>query len=208
MVMTLRDKKNYIIEMIEHELEVFNPLYDGDVELSEGMAYLYEDVKKFFLKENVTLDSLIKHLENKHTKLSLSKTTKQGYKDGIGLIKDLMERFEFDGNPISDLGFDSWGDFEFRKPVFVDGRDCPNEYDLVKWVHTEPREVIDGRTGKKKISTEYCYSIGKLVWDIDGQYFKFSSQGMRFLEDYEDGLNQFIIDFANKREDGHKIWEF
>jgi len=31
---------------------------------------------------------------------------------------------------------------------------------------------------------------------------------MRFLEDYEDGLNQFIIDFANKREDGHRIWEF
>lgn len=206
MVMTLRDRKDFIIETIEHELEEFNPICDGDVELSEGMAYLYADVKKFFLKEDVTLDDLIKYLTNKLNKSRESKTTKQGYKNGIGLIQDLMR--QFDGNPLSNLGFDSWGDFEFRKPVFVDGRDCPNEYDLVKWVHTEPREVIDGRTGKKKISTKYCYSIGRLIWDEKEEYFEFRSQGMRFLEAYEDGLNQFILDFANRRENGHKVWDF
>ena len=58
----------------------------------------------------------------------------------------------------------------------------PIQYDVVKWVtRKEPVEVTD-LTGKKKLSTEYCYSIATLIWDEDEEAFDIESVGLRLIE--------------------------
>lgn len=41
---------------------------------------------------------------------------------------------------------------QIRDPVYIGSKpaNAPISYDIVKFVQTEPREVIDGRTGKKE----------------------------------------------------------
>lgn len=79
-------------------------------------------------------------------------------------------------------------------------KDVPPEYDIVKWVQTEPREVIDLRTGRKKISTEYCYSVARLTWNAKEPCFEFASVGLRWLgENVPQRVIDAILDFAEKK---------
>lgn len=93
--------------------------------------------------------------------------------------------------------------FEIRKPAYIG--EIPEKYkydwDIVKWCEYSPREVIDGRTGEKRISTRSCYTIGTLRWNREERYFTFESCGTRYLEDREDGLEEFILDFVRTMED-------
>ena len=59
----------------------------------------------------------------------------------------------------------------------------PIKYDVVKWVtRAKPIEVTDLDTGKKKLSTEYCYSIATLIWDEDEEAFDIEGVGLRLIE--------------------------
>ena len=93
-----------------------------------------------------------------------------------------------------------WNGFQFRSPVYIDGHFEPNKYDLVKWVEHEPEEIWDLSAGKKRMSTRHCFSVGFLVWDPKEPGFEFESCGLRYLEHRIDGLEQFILDFAEKME--------
>ncbi|MBP5710003.1 MAG: hypothetical protein J6W84_03395 [Bacteroidales bacterium] len=77
----------------------------------------------------------------------------------------------------------------------------PPTFDVVKWVQTEPQEVVNMRTGKKEISTEYCYVVAWLKWNAKEPCFEFQSCGLRWL-----GANptqrviDAILDFAERKE--------
>lgn len=96
-----------------------------------------------------------------------------------------------------------WKDYEIRKSIYLADIQSDKwttiekdyDYDIVKWEEHEPREVIDAETGKKKISTRNCYSIASLKWDAKERCFRFSSVRTRYLEDYTEGLNEFILGF-------------
>ena len=84
-----------------------------------------------------------------------------------------------------------FGDYEIRPSEFLASRtekgfitsNMPGRYDLVKWYNHEPMEVVDLKTGAKKIKTRSCYVIANLEWIKEKDpYFKFSSCGDRFLE--------------------------
>lgn len=55
--------------------------------------------------------------------------------------------------------------------------DIPPTFDVVKWKQYEPTEVINFRT-------EYCYSVGRLVYDSKESCFDFESVGLRWLEEH------------------------
>ena len=83
-------------------------------------------------------------------------------------------------------------DFEIRPTTFLDGHTDPKRWDVVKWCKCEPREVIDGRMGEKKISDTYCFSVATIWWNEKEPCWEFESVGTRFLEYYEDGLCEFV----------------
>lgn len=99
-----------------------------------------------------------------------------------------------------------WHDFEIRKPIYLKHPQPSTygKYDIVKWTHyTEPQTIKDVEIKddevivKDKEVTEndkYCYSIGFLEYDFDEHGYNFESVGTRFLEDYEDGLCEWILD--------------
>lgn len=92
-----------------------------------------------------------------------------------------------------------FNDFEIRKPTFISGK-IPEEYkydwDIVKWCNHKPILMTDGRTGEKKMVERSCYSIGFLRWNHKECFYNFESCGMRYFEEREDGLEDFIMDFA------------
>lgn len=92
-----------------------------------------------------------------------------------------------------------WNGFQFRSVRKLNGEEIPYQYDLVKWQTHEPLEVINGKTGKKETITESCFSIARLVWDDHESWFNFESVGTRFLENYEEGLSEWILHFANMK---------
>ena len=73
-------------------------------------------------------------------------------------------------------------------------------FDLVKWEAHNPIEVTELSTGKKKISTRSCFTVGTIRWDTREPGFEFESCGLRFLENYVEGLNQFVLDFCEKQK--------
>ena len=95
---------------------------------------------------------------------------------------------------------DEWNGFQFRAPTYLDGHFEPYKYDLVKWEDHEPYEVTDWHTGKKKMTTRHCFSIGSLTWDKKDCAFDFKSCGLRYLEHRIDGLEKFILDFCETIE--------
>ena len=98
-------------------------------------------------------------------------------------------------------------DFEIRPACFIDGHTDPKTWDVVKWCHCEPIEVIDIETGKKKISDTYCFSIALLEWNEKEPCWEISSVGTRFLEYYEEGLNEFILKWLELNDSTRKIME-
>ena len=95
---------------------------------------------------------------------------------------------------------DRWNGFQFQAPVYLDGHYDPYKFTLVKWKTCVPFEAIDFYTRKKVTKTEYCFSIGALIWDPKEEAFDFESCGLRYLENRIDGLEAFILDFAEMME--------
>lgn len=93
-----------------------------------------------------------------------------------------------------------WNGFQFRSPTYVDGHFESRKFDLVKWVDCEPHKVLDLKTGKKKISDRYCYSVGMLEWCPKEKWFDFKSVGTRYLEARIDGLEDWILAFCYQME--------
>lgn len=96
---------------------------------------------------------------------------------------------------------DEWNGFQFRQPTYLDGHFEPHEFDLVKWEEHEPYEVTDYITGKKRMSTRNCFTIGTLIWDEKECDFSFESCGLRYLKHRVDGLEKFILDFCEMMEE-------
>ena len=87
-------------------------------------------------------------------------------------------------------------DFEIRPTVFLDGHTDSTKYDVVKWYKTDaPMEVTDGCTGEKKMQNTFCYSVAHIYWNSKEPCWEFASYGTRFLEDYENGLCEFILKY-------------
>ena len=76
--------------------------------------------------------------------------------------------------------------------------DIPPTFDIVKWEqYDEPTEVTNLRTGKKEIRTEYCYSVGRLVYDMKESCFDFESIGLRWLEEHpSEKVERWIMKWA------------
>lgn len=58
----------------------------------------------------------------------------------------------------------------------------PPTFDVVKWESDTPIEAIDIVDGKSKTFTEYCYSVGNLIYNPKEPCFEFKSCGLRWLE--------------------------
>ena len=87
-------------------------------------------------------------------------------------------------------------DFEIRPTVRIDGKTVKNKYDVVKWYKTdEPIEVTDLLTGEKTIKDTFCYTVATIEWYKKEPCWEFRSVGTRFLEDYEDGLCEYILKY-------------
>lgn len=91
--------------------------------------------------------------------------------------------------------------FQIRDVVYLfDSPNRPIKFDIVKWVDCEPHEVIDLRTGKKKIETRYCYSVAFLEWNPKEPCFEFKSVGLRWLRSgASEDVIKMILDFAEKK---------
>lgn len=95
---TVKEYKEAILSVIDRDLEVFDPIVDGDVELSEGSAYLREKVEKFFNKNtfisnvDIIKEELLNYIEK--VPRGLSKTQKEGYKFEIGVVKEVINEIE------------------------------------------------------------------------------------------------------------------
>ena len=62
----------------------------------------------------------------------------------------------------------------------------PPTFDVVKWESDTPIEAIDIVDGKSKTFTEYCYSVGNLIYNPKEPCFEFKSCGLRWLEEKPD----------------------
>lgn len=87
-----------------------------------------------------------------------------------------------------------FGDFEIRPTAYLDGHKEPHHFQVVKWYKTkEPIEVTDWHTGEKKMKDTFTYAVAEIYWDEKEPGWEFESYGTRFLEDYQDGLAEFIL---------------
>jgi hypothetical protein len=91
-----------------------------------------------------------------------------------------------------------WNNFQIRDVVYIDGHIDPNKFAVVKWCTHEPIEVTDMETGLKKTSKESCYTVANLEYSPEDNSFELHSCGMRFLNDYEEGLSEWIIEWCNE----------
>lgn len=78
--------------------------------------------------------------------------------------------------------------FEIRKPTMI-GKPPTEDYykynfDVVKWAN----------------DNSHCWSIGFLRWDKKESCFDFESVGIRYLEDREDGLEEWILKWCELKE--------
>ena len=75
--------------------------------------------------------------------------------------------------------------FEIRKCTFLGDPPTPDyhkwNFDLVKWAKHEESD------------REYCFSVGRLTWDRKEPGFEFRSVGTRYLEEREDGLEEWLL---------------
>ena len=78
-------------------------------------------------------------------------------------------------------------DFEIRPVKSLDGVIDPKRFELVKWYDHEP--YIHGES----TSTRSCFVVAWLEWNDKEPCFKLVSVGLRLVENWVDGLDQFII---------------
>ena len=87
-------------------------------------------------------------------------------------------------------------DFEIRPYTDWDGSRSPDKYEIVKWYKTdEPIEVLNARTNKKEMQDTFCYMIAFIDYNPKEPCWELRSVGTRFLEDYENGLCEFVRSF-------------
>ena len=113
----LKDVEGAILGVFDHELEIFDPICDGDVRLSEGMAYLREQINDFFklvesnpvtrelysidesrlFEEQYTAVALRQAIDlytNAQGKIKMDKATETGYRDGFVLLEKVLNEIE------------------------------------------------------------------------------------------------------------------
>lgn len=73
------------------------------------------------------------------------------------------------------------------------------DFDIVLYYDHAPIDCIDGRTGKKITSVRSCYSLGFLRFDKEEETWSFESVGVRYLEDGNSIVNQWLLDFIDER---------
>ena len=86
-------------------------------------------------------------------------------------------------------------------------KDAPIEFDIVKWIKLDEPELctsLENVNGKwvteQKWHDEYCYSVGRLVWDSHEEWFKFESVGTRWLEENPSmDVITMILRFCNEK---------
>ena len=78
-------------------------------------------------------------------------------------------------------------DFEIRPVKSLDGVIDPKRFELVKWYDHEP--YIHGES----TSTRSCFVVALLEWNDKEPCFGLVSVGLRLVENWVDGLDQFII---------------
>lgn len=84
--------------------------------------------------------------------------------------------------------------FEIRPTIFLDGHTDPKRYDVVLWKHADkPFETTNLETGEKHMMQDYCFSVASLIYDEHEEDWYLQSVGSRFLEYYEEGLNEYIL---------------
>lgn len=70
-------------------------------------------------------------------------------------------------------------DFEIRE--CTNTNDKYNNFELLKWY----------KNGEK----EFCYVVAFITWNPKEPCWEFQSVGMRFIDDYEDGLCEYVKKF-------------
>jgi hypothetical protein len=78
--------------------------------------------------------------------------------------------------------------FEIRKPTFIGNPPSADYYkynfDIVKWAD----------------DNSYCWVIGMLKWNKKEHCFEFESVGTRYLQDREDGLEEWLLKWCELKE--------
>lgn len=82
-------------------------------------------------------------------------------------------------------------DFEIRPVKSLDGVIDPKRFELVKWYDHEP--YIHGTS----TSTHSCYTVAWLEYDNKDGFWNLRSVGPRLMENWADGLNEFIIKWCD-----------
>lgn len=85
-------------------------------------------------------------------------------------------------------------DFEIRPVKSIDGVIDPNRFELVKWYDHEP--YVHGES----TSTRSCFVVAWLEWDAKEPHFDVVSVGLRLVENWEDGLDQFVVKWCEMAE--------
>ena len=78
-------------------------------------------------------------------------------------------------------------DFEIRPVKSLDGVIDPKRFELVKWYDHEP--YVHG----ENTSTRSCFVVAWLERNDKEPCFDLTSVGLRLVENWVDGLDQFII---------------
>jgi hypothetical protein len=102
----LAEVKGAILGVLDNELEVFDPICDGEVTASEGMAYLERDLRRYFRKNKEDLeecfqknkeesieileDNVTTYLEGRVQYLT-GDGAKIGYIESIELVKEIFQ---------------------------------------------------------------------------------------------------------------------
>lgn len=93
--------------------------------------------------------------------------------------------------------------FQICDPTYIGfpPKGTPPQYDIIKWVLANPPfKAIDMCTREFKIVTEYCYSVGRLVWNRKEPCFEFESVGLRWLEAKpSEAVVDMVLKFAEEK---------
>lgn len=85
--------------------------------------------------------------------------------------------------------------FEIRKPTLLGNPPTEDYYkynfDIVKWSD----------------DNSHCWSIGYLRWNKKDDCFEFKSVGTRYLEDREDGLEEWLLKWCELKAIAYKYEE-
>ena len=85
-------------------------------------------------------------------------------------------------------------DFEIRPVKSLDGVIDPKRFEVVKWYDHEP--YVHGES----TSTRSCFVVAWLEWNDKELGFELTSVGLRLVENWVDGLDQFIIKWCEMAE--------